>query len=606
MKRLINYNNPDTAVLIFFLAVFITSCEYEPKDKYKVDLTKPTEPPPIEVDLNFMTDTIYFYWDTPVNLNINSGNLKVLYVKFSLDGDEVYGEQSGTNYSTVLYFTQAGVHKFKITIVTHSGSNSLADILGAEGFKYESREWTLIARELTNNNGMSYKIIDNKLVFSWKEYDGINFKGYRLKERSTGNVFNVQTNSFINTAYAGEMSYYDLYVVDNANEEYGWGNCFVNKSLPVLKLANINNRIALTWNIPSFKDNIAELQVFQTDLSYNWTKIGTLTTSDTSIFINTPENVFCQWSNFYLYCVPKQYTRIEYTSYFSSFLEHVNAALPGPVFIDDFGITCSGFYFRKFSSALGRDITYKYSIPGDKVIPLRDYSYYSDISPNAKYLLNPGDSILDLYDLNTNSVVKSINIKRVAAGFDPSVYPKISDNGICTFISHNVFYVYDIINDHLISAETLYASCLKISPNGKYISAGLDDSLKIYQINESSVTYLSGMKKPGGFFASADYNFFPDQDDKLYMYESPVMHIRSSRDFSTLRSMDIGSWFFNIDFCSNKIFTPKNASSWNIYDLNTGNLLQTIKSDIGSGGSNYTLLTNNTIYYTGYKYYLAN
>jgi hypothetical protein len=68
--------------------------------------------------------------------------------------------------------------------------------------------------------------------------------------------------------------------------------------------------------------------------------------------------------------------------------------------------------------------------------------------------------------------------------------------------------------------------------------------------------------------------------------------------------MNIGSYFFNIDFVSGKILAAKNGSYWNICDFNTGNLLRTIRSGLGSGAPNYVVMTNNTIFYTGYKYFL--
>jgi WD40 repeat protein len=235
-----------------------------------------------------------------------------------------------------------------------------------------------------------------------------------------------------------------------------------------------------------------------------------------------------------------------------------------------------------------------------------DYNMFSDISPNAKYLLNPVDSILELYDLNTNNIIRSVNIKKVANGFYPAIYPKISDNGICVFNSDNVLYVYDIFNDNLIATKNISQAWVKVSPNGKYISVDKTDSLKIYRINENSVSFQSGLKKSIGLIYSGIYDFLPDQEDYLYLYETPFIYVRSCQDLSIIRSMNIGSDFFNIDFCSNKILTAKDAGNWNIYDFNTGNLLQTINTYPGPGASNYTLLTNNTIYYSGYKYFLIN
>ena len=219
-------------------------------------------------------------------------------------------------------------------------------------------------------------------------------------------------------------------------------------------------------------------------------------------------------------------------------------------------------------------------------------------------MLIPGDSIYNLYDLNSNLIVRSVNIKKIA-NVDYILYPKISDNGICVFNFENRVYVYDFINEKLIGSKHTIADMQKISANGKYIIVEKLDSIKFYLINESSLTFQSGLSKSGGFYLSENFNFLPDNDDFFYMYVPPFMSVRSCKDLSTIRSMNIGEYFFNIDFCSNKIFAPRIGNYWDIYDFKKGNLLHTIYSGLGTGGSQYTLLTHNIIFYSGYKYFLS-
>lgn len=598
-----NHKMRRVPVLILFFVIFTTSCEYQPTGQYQVDVTKPDVAPPIDVDLNLMTDTINFYWASNVNLRIDAGNLKILTVKFYLDNMEIFGDKNESTFFVTLNFAQPGIHKFKISIITNTGSGSLADILGAEGFQYDSREWILAAKELNTDFNLSFHLDQNGLLFSWKEFDGIDFKTYRIKDLSTRNNYDVQTNTFRNIDYTGAQGYYEIYVVDNENNEHFWGRCFLNKSLPVLRLGNINNQVALIWNKTPFVDNIAEYQVFQKDIFSNWTKIATISNSDTSVLINSSPNVFAQILSFYLYCVPKHYTYIDNTSSFSPFLQNVEAAITGPKFDYNVGADCSGFYFYNYSTALNKFILYKYTISTDQIRTISDYNFNYDISPNAKYMLITGDSIFDLYDLNSNITVKSVNIKKIT-NVDYVLYPKISDNGICVFSFNNGIYVYDFLNERLVATETTISDMQKISPNGKYISVEKLDSIKFYRINENSLSLLSGIKKSGGLYLSENYNFLPNQDDYIFLFVPPVMSVRSCQDLSIIRSMTIGEYFLNIDFCSNQIFTAKDGNNWNIYDFNTGNLLRTIKSEIGTGGKNYTLLTHNIIFYTGFKYYL--
>lgn len=588
------------------MTILAISCEYEPKDTYTVNLTKPLKTPPsIDVYLNLYTDTISFYWESTINMKLNVGKLKVLAVKFYLDNVEVLADYNDSIYSRPLYFNEPGIHKFRITIITHTGTNSIADLIGAEGYEYESREWILVAKALNTNNNLTFNLDNNGLLFSWEKYDGLDFKEYKLKELATGNCFNVQTTTYNNTTYVGEDSYYELYVVDNENDGHLWGTCHINKCLPVLKLGNINNHVALIWNKSIFKDNFAEIQVFKGDENYHWTNIGNLSNNDTSIIVNDADSVFAQSMIFYIYCVPKTYSQLTDKYPFMSLLQYVTAALPGPKFDhDNYGLTCSGFYFDRFSSVINDNILYKYSTSIDQVNALMNYNIFCDISPSAKYLLNPHDSILDLYDLNTNTIIKSINIKSIAEGFYPGIYPKVSDNGICVFNSDNVLYVYDIINDRLIATKKMYFGGLKVSPDGQFFTINRADSLIIYHIDSSSISVTAISIKSSGSYSYDGYNFCPDHADYLYMYEPPYLYVKSCNDLSIIRSLNIGGSFFNIDFCSGKILVARNSEIWDIYDFNTGNLLQSIPSAIGTGAQNFTLLADNIIFSEGYKLYL--
>jgi hypothetical protein len=504
-----------------------------------------------------------------------------------------------------LNFEAPQIHKFRFSIVTNTGTNSIADKLGAEGFQYDSREWTLVARPLNTDINMTYQVDNRGALLSWKEYDGIDFKCYKLKGLITGDVNDLQINNFLNSNYIGEQGYYYIYVVDENNTEHMWGKCVTKKYLPTLKLGLVNNQLSLIWSKPLFKDNIAEFQVFQDHWDYSWTKIGTLSNNDTSVAIVT-DGTFAKRAGFLLYCVPRQPGYISNTSLFSSSLMSVYAALKGPKFENPVGISCSGFYFYLYSSSLHKYILYKYTIATDSATAITNYQFNWDISPNCRYLLITGDSLLSLYDLNANATIKSVNIKKIVPAYYSSRYLKISDNGICVMNTDTQLSVYDILNEKMIATIPINQGWVKISPNGKYVINDRSDSLKIFRVNESSLTYLAALSHSSGMFGDVNYDFLPSQEDLIYSFESGYMKIRSSQDLSVIRSMNIGGWFFNIDFCSGKIFTAKDASNWNIYDFNTGNLLRTLRTDLGTGASNYTLLTDNTIYYTGYKMSLDN
>jgi hypothetical protein len=584
-----------------FIAFLIISCEFVPSKKYTLSLSRPSSSENISFDLNILTDTISFYWQSSVILKLKTPKLKFNSVKYFLDDNEYIGNYSDSIATISMNFYQPGSHKFKMIVYTNSGTNSLADKLGAEGYQFESREWVLIAKELQTNVNSSTLVDKNGISIFWKKYDGVDISGYRVKDPSTGLSYDVDTNFYCIHTYVGQGGIYLVYVLDHANHENLWARSDINKSLPSLRIGGINNKVALIWNQSIFKDNISEYQVFKGDLYYHWTKLATLSTNDTSILLDISNLPFAQAMSFYLYCPPKYYSAIDNESLFSSFLQNVNVALPGPRFNSNFGLNCSGFYFDSYSSELGKTLLYKYSTSTDKVDAIMDYSWVQDISPNAKYLLSPHDSIMDLYDLSTNTLVKSLNIHSVSLDY---YKPSISDNGICAFYSNNVLYVFDILNNRLISAKSQRNAGVIISPDGKYISRNSADSLIIFKVNANSISYQASLQKPAGSYTFPTYSFCPNQPDQMYGFESPYLSVRSCTDLTILRTLDIGSdYFYNIDFCSNKVMTGSNFGGWRIWDFNTFTNLQNIATAY-TGSSNYTLICNNTIFCAGYKYYL--
>jgi hypothetical protein len=608
MKSETNIRNLKYLSVVLFIALLSYSCEFQPSEKYIVTLSPPTEAPELEFRLNLMTDTIFFYWESPITLTMRIENFRLLAIKCFLDNAEVQGNFNDTMAFVTLNFSEPGIHSFKMKIVMSSGTNSIADRIGAEGYQYETQEWTLVASSLNTDYNLSAKVVENELLLTWKDCAGNDFSSYRIEELSTGNVFNVQDTFLIDHTYIGQQAIYKLFVVDKFGNEYLWGNCHVNKGLPVLKLSNINNKVALTWNQSIFKDNIEGYQVFQGDWYYHWQNIGTLSANDTMIMLEREDssNNFAMRAAFYLYCIPKTYTKMDNISVFYSYLQDAYIVLSGPKFLNHYAINCSGFYFTAYSSDYAKSILYKYDVTQDRVDVVMYDCIFNSISPNGVYLLNPHDSILDLYDLKNSEIVNSVNIKVIAKNFYPAIYPRISDNGICVFNSENVLYVFDIVDNRLISADSMSNNFgIKISPDGQYFSLHSSDSLIFYRINTNSIDRLTVFRNSSGSFYWDSYDFCPDRPGYFYIYQAPFIDIKSIADASIISHVNIGSdYFFNIDFCSGKILTAVDATSWHIYDLNTGSILQTIYSEIGSGAQNYTLLCNNTIYFTGHKFYL--
>lgn len=540
--------------------------------------------------LNLTDDTIKLYWGTKFKLWFGTIDKKILDCKCFLDSDEVDLRFEDGKYCAYINPPSPSVHKVRFIILTNTGTNSIADKLGAENFQYNSKEWTIILKSFNAKVNMTYSVGPGGLLLNWKDFDGFGFKYYEVREVNSNKTAITQDNHYLCSDYVGELCGYEISVVDESNYECLWAYCYLPSQLPEMKLRVINGQFVLTWKSPVFKDNIVEYQVSQAYKDVNYTKIATLSNNDTSLVLAKPD-VYCKQLDFKLVTVPRHPPEV-YNAGFSSFLYFARLAYQGPSFSSLSAVTRSGFYYVTAGSYLT-----KYSFINGKTKVITGFRSGGNFSAFEKYYISHEGYILNLYDAISGNLLKSVNIGTIAPDLLYGHYPVISENGICAFCTDNALYVYDLINEKLIAKILSPAGSAKISPNGKYVLLNFFDNMSIYQISDDTLKYLNSSSHS----ASASVEFIPWQEELLYTYELNDIKIRSSQDLSVIRTMNVGPWLINIDFNTNQVLAAYDFYNWKIYDFNTGNLMKTIRTDCTTGAPNYTLLANDTIYFSGYK-----
>lgn len=129
----------------FLLLAFLSSCEYEFSKESFRDVEPPADTPNLVLNLNPMADTIYVAGRMDVKYDFSSDSLNVVSIVFEIGNETIYEHLqnlSGTITIDASRFTP-GEYKLKATMLTHSGSNSIADCIGAEGY-IAIKEWTLM------------------------------------------------------------------------------------------------------------------------------------------------------------------------------------------------------------------------------------------------------------------------------------------------------------------------------------------------------------------------------------------------------------------------------------------------------------------------------
>jgi hypothetical protein len=147
-----NILNRTISVLCMILLFAISSCEYQPKGLFEVDVKPVTEAPALQVDLNFESDTLYLPFDKNITFRYSVSDALVRYAFYSINGQQLAKVDSNSGVFSTSFssgnYQKNTAYKLKVELFRSSGSNSLADKLLNEGFLY-SKEITYFLRIIT-------------------------------------------------------------------------------------------------------------------------------------------------------------------------------------------------------------------------------------------------------------------------------------------------------------------------------------------------------------------------------------------------------------------------------------------------------------------------
>lgn len=575
------------------------SCEFSPSGEYFVELDEPTDAPELEIELNLAdTEKVIFYWDSQIKIGIKNTNIRLHDVSFFLDGQELNSSNDGTYFYTYVRLDDTEEHTFRMVLITSSGSNSLADAVGNEGFVYQSREWTLVHSNYNlYDNGNTSLNAEGSYV-SWKAFDGVGLDHYKVLKSSTNIEYTFTDNQFQDNEYLGENCTYFVYVVDVDGEETMWAKCQIYGNLPVMKIIEKDKKPALTWSVTGFENKIASYKIYSKPFTGSYTLLDEVSTDVNSIILNG--FVHGESYEFKLEVIPvKDYNITNIGSFMTTWLTDVG--IPGPE-IDDIHGNCSKGFIYEYKDT---EIFYSAAEHDFKVLLKDDKSYFSTVSPNLEYFLMQKEA-LELYSVENLELIKSIDMKEHISDYNPFRYPKISDNGIVVISYDTTIYVYDMINENMI-AEKSYEKYYYpvISPDGKYLILYSGKDLITNEITENSIVELNRITKIEGYYYYDDFLLIPDEPDKVYSINNQNLTVLSMIDYSEQRKFYFGSYkyFGGIDFSNDK-FLIYDIDEFFIYSFNNGNLLEIVPHRVYTS-SNSMVFCNNIIFTYGYKYYLS-
>lgn len=556
------------------LTSLLCSCEFPLEKEYFREIEEPAPSHPITLELSEETDTILLFQKTEISYNFDTKGLDIIAVRFTME------EKSWEFYTAKGSFTldpkyySDGFHELHAELFTNSGSGSIADIAGGEGY-YATRTWTVrIGGEdapiLQMRNSMTE---EGYLKVEWDKCSQPNFSYYylTLPDYSVHRITDPDSTVIIDKKFVGGTKKYSLMcVVAGATVNESLSELTVSAPIPQLFFEDrAPDSLLLYWHHPENPDCAFFIQEGVNTLALNYT--------DTSLMVSYPgfKNI--------------SYRLISY---------HTN---------DD--LTSS------YACSSGRTYSLERLVAGGSLQELR-YTY--NTIEKALYAFTE-DSLFTF-----DQQFKRINGIRIETSV-PGVWPAFSSApkspGICVLNNDELLYFpyrdlyeqYNIplgssFNNVTLTGERILVSDsyygigpndslviidsatrkpilrhefgtegkIVASPDGRYIAyLSDDDQFSMYEVQDGSL--LLKYTKP--CFAATGIPFAFDAADTSRFYIKPytkrVIEMRSCEDYSLYSSMDMAAItnsngtivFFNTDPVSGYLFISYGGNFYYVLDM---------------------------------------
>jgi hypothetical protein len=257
--------------LSLLLPVYLLcSCEYQPSGIYDHTVSRDVAPPQIQVvELNITSDTLYLYGGMEITFKFSSDHQKISTVQLLIDGTPqgYVNSESGTFYIDGGSLGE-GTHDLDIEVYTASGTGSLADYIGAEGF-VSSNSWKLIVGS-PYEPGLVATAENGLLHLKWAEFRSSNFKEFIVYKStdpySNARVIKTTTNEFTDSLYIGEGAKYTVVSITQGDHEYSTCDLVLDPDLPVLSFtASDSNKYTVNWTRSKFFNAVSSYKIYQND-----------------------------------------------------------------------------------------------------------------------------------------------------------------------------------------------------------------------------------------------------------------------------------------------------------------------------------------------------
>jgi len=518
-------------VWIFGIVLLIISCEYKPEGDFYHEVTPPEAEALFEIQLNQIQplNTIFLFGITQLTLHLNTYGKELYELKISMDGRtlelySIYGVPGNYGFMINPWEFSNGDHKLSVSIVTASGSGSLADMMGMEGYQGEISWNVYTINDLEDKFNINYrKTEDDMLEFRW-EMQNIPETIFEKYEIQVGmkhlNITDQRQKSFIVEDYVcGDIQFHITVFLKSYDGYIQHFNKYLNFTSPVPKLyfKDISiDKLLIYWDKPFSKARFS--------LSQDWFSHEGILTTDT--FLIVPQVPFSGGITFYLIIYPDKLQVLD--SYDSTYGGHsissrftyaLNIAYHttmGKILAisNDQAWTINSTTFNETIQAKLPYSSFRLlsCVPGSSKIAIRHGSelwiYPDHTFTNPVIVPNKWDWYPVFFQLTNNDRIFIIDI---------------------SYGTEDICNVYDVTDGSVIFSFNIrpFNSIWSVSSDGKYFCEATRNGMTIHQIGASDIEQT--VQVPG-YYTNAMFN--PLNPDQLVVKERDNIQIFESSDFT--------------------------------------------------------------------------